>query len=279
MKKKILTVWIIEEFLKGKYYNMAYVYRHIRLDKNVPFYIGISGEDDYNRAHRTRRNTLWKRIANKTKYEVEIIMEGLTWGQACEKEKELIKLYGRVDLETGTLANLTDGGEGVENISPMSKQKISEKNKGKPSWIKGKKDPAAALKRTGVNHTTYQGEVCCYNPKLELIHTFPCLRDAATFFSSPRTNEIVRVIKGERRLHKGHIFKYKHDLNWRDLPEYKEPIIPLENKPKKVINSDTGEVFENMLLAAKAYGIPHRNLARYMNGTRKNVTPFREFVI
>ena len=26
---------------------MAYIYRHIRLDKNVPFYIGISEKDIY----------------------------------------------------------------------------------------------------------------------------------------------------------------------------------------------------------------------------------------
>jgi hypothetical protein len=42
---------------------MAYVYRHIRLDKNEPFYIGI-GKDDYSsfkRAYHTgnKRNKIW----------------------------------------------------------------------------------------------------------------------------------------------------------------------------------------------------------------------------
>lgn len=41
---------------------MAYLYRHIRLDKNQPFYIGISNvDDDYKRAYkRSCRNKYWK---------------------------------------------------------------------------------------------------------------------------------------------------------------------------------------------------------------------------
>ena len=96
---------------------MAYVYRHIRLDKNEPFYIGISNVDDeYKRAYRkTCRNKHWTNIVKSCKYEVEILMENLTIEEVKEKEKEFIKLYGRVDLKTGTLVNLTDGGDGVLN--------------------------------------------------------------------------------------------------------------------------------------------------------------------
>lgn len=111
---------------------MAYVYRHIRLDKNEPFYIGIGTSKYYNRAYRTKnRSNLWTRIANKTNYEIEILFDNLTWEQACEKEKEFIKLYGRIDLKTGCLANLTDGGDGAINaiISKEHRQKISESNR------------------------------------------------------------------------------------------------------------------------------------------------------
>jgi hypothetical protein len=109
---------------------MAILYRHIRLDKNVPFYIGIGKRESraYSRAY---RNTHWKGIVNKYGYEVEIIMTGLTLEEAYEKEREFIKLYGRADLGQGTLCNLTDGGEGFINLSPEAKERIRLASKNK----------------------------------------------------------------------------------------------------------------------------------------------------
>ncbi len=94
---------------------MAYMYRHIRLDKNEPFYIGISKkEDKYRRSHHKEdRNNLWKKIVQKTEYRVEIIFENDDIEFIKQKEMEFIALYGRINLGTGTLANLTDGGDGV----------------------------------------------------------------------------------------------------------------------------------------------------------------------
>ncbi len=113
---------------------MAYLYRHIRLDKNEPFYIGISNDRNYNRAYsKQKRNKIWNRIVSKTEYEVEILMDNLTYDEVKKKEVEFIKLYGRINLNNGTLANLTDGGDGAigalrdENF----KKKISNFRKGK----------------------------------------------------------------------------------------------------------------------------------------------------
>jgi hypothetical protein len=91
---------------------MAIVYRHIRLDKNEVFYIGI-GKDE-NRAYEKRRSRSdwWKSVINMTDYRVDILFDELTWEEACEKEIEFIKLYGRKDLGLGSLVNLTDGGDG-----------------------------------------------------------------------------------------------------------------------------------------------------------------------
>jgi len=95
---------------------MYVVYRHIRLDKNQPFYIGIGNEKRAYSKH--GRSNFWKRIVEKTDYEVEILFENLTSEQAKEKEIEFIKLYGRVDNKTGILCNMTDGGDGIINPSP-----------------------------------------------------------------------------------------------------------------------------------------------------------------
>lgn len=96
---------------------MAYLYRHIRLDKNEPFYVGIGKDSTYERAHSNlSRNKHWHNISKKG-YEVDILLEDLTWEQACGKEKEFIELYGRKDLNTGCLVNMTNGGDGLINPS------------------------------------------------------------------------------------------------------------------------------------------------------------------
>lgn len=115
---------------------MAYVYRHIRLDKNEPFYIGIGTDDKYYRAYsKSRRNQIWKRIVGKTEYRVEIILDEVTLGEAYSKEIEFISIYGRIDLMTGTLSNLTNGGDGSngskrtkESRERISQSKIGVKN-------------------------------------------------------------------------------------------------------------------------------------------------------
>jgi hypothetical protein len=74
---------------------MAYFYRHIRLDKNEPFYIGIGkSESDFNRAYSHKnRKVYWNNIVNVTKHRVEIMLQDITWHEACEKEIEFIDLY------------------------------------------------------------------------------------------------------------------------------------------------------------------------------------------
>jgi hypothetical protein len=110
---------------------MAVVYRHIRLDKNEVFYVGIGKTEA--RPHSVNdRNRYWKNITNKTDYRVDILFDDLTWNEACEKEIEFIELYGRKDLGKGTLVNLTNGGDG----SNGAKRNYTDEN---PSPIKGRK--------------------------------------------------------------------------------------------------------------------------------------------
>lgn len=113
---------------------MAYVYRHIRIDKNEPFYIGIGSDMTYKRAReKSRRSNLWNKIIAKSDYDVEILLDDITFEEAKNKEIEFIKLYGRIDLGNGTLANLTDGGDGTPNriFTPEHKRKLSLSQIGK----------------------------------------------------------------------------------------------------------------------------------------------------
>ena len=111
---------------------MTYVYRHIRVDKNEPFYIGIGTDTNYQRAYsKSSRNIFWQRVVNVTDYEVEIIMDNLTKEIAKQKEIEFIFLYGKKINKTGTLVNISDGGEGNAGgkHTEEAKKKIGEANK------------------------------------------------------------------------------------------------------------------------------------------------------
>lgn len=100
-----------------------YLYRHIRLDTGEPFYVGVGTknkrrhnniEAEYHRAYvKTGKKQIWKNIVNKTDYEVEILLESDDYDFIKQKEIEFVALYGRINLNTGILANLTDGGEGT----------------------------------------------------------------------------------------------------------------------------------------------------------------------
>jgi hypothetical protein len=117
---------------------MPYVYRHIRLDTNQVFYIGIGSAPYYKRAVSKRdRNIYWKRIVNKTDYKIEILFDEISIEEARIKEIEFIALYGRHNLGLGTLCNLTDGGEGNFGviISDETKQKMSKSQMGNTKYL------------------------------------------------------------------------------------------------------------------------------------------------
>jgi hypothetical protein len=110
---------------------MAYVYRHIRLDKNEPFYIGVGSDNSYKRSRQKYgRSKHWADIA-KNGYEIDIIIDDVSYEYALIKETEFIKLYGRKDIGFGTLCNFTDGGEGFVGgkLSEEAKKLISIKSK------------------------------------------------------------------------------------------------------------------------------------------------------
>ena len=147
---------------------MAVLYRHIRLDKNEPFYIGI-GKNIKRAYSKFQRSKHWKSIVSNTEYEVEIIFYDLSWKEAQEKEKEFIKFYGRKE-NGGCLINKTNGGDGVcglvlseEQIKKRGlaiksswtnerKKEYSEKMKGDKNNYYGKKHTEEIRKKMSLNN-------------------------------------------------------------------------------------------------------------------------------
>lgn len=108
--------------------NNFYIYRHIRLDTNAPFYIGKGVN---NRASVVLgRNKYWTNIVNKYGFKSEIMIDNLTEEEALQKEQYFIKLYKDINL---CEANITLGGEGVTGLqhSDKTKAKIAESMRGR----------------------------------------------------------------------------------------------------------------------------------------------------
>jgi hypothetical protein len=102
---------------------MKVVYKHIRLDTNKVFYIGMGNEK---RPYSKRRNNHWQNVVNKTDYIVEVVAENLSLEEACELEKTLISKYGIENL-----TNINCGGEGQFNPDDETRYKIGSGKRGK----------------------------------------------------------------------------------------------------------------------------------------------------
>lgn len=105
--------FIKETELQGKHY----LYIHKRNDTNNVFYVGIgtkySHNKDYSRAKTIKgRNKIWQSIIKKTDYSILIKLETDDYSIVKDEEINLIKIYGQIINNTGTLANITKGGDG-----------------------------------------------------------------------------------------------------------------------------------------------------------------------
>ena len=123
------------------------LYRHIKPNGQT-FYIGVG--NNIRPYTKSDRNNFWWKVVKKYGYEIQILKRNLTKEEAYELEVILISWYGRRDLGLGYLVNLTDGGDGSNNVvvseetreklriarlghtlSEETKLKISNSHKGK----------------------------------------------------------------------------------------------------------------------------------------------------
>lgn len=122
-----------------------YIYFYLRTD-GTPYYVGKgTGKRAWNKQHNINLPT------NKS---LIIIAEtNLTEIGALALERRYISWYGRKDIGTGILRNMTDGGEGTSGFKHSTNTKIlmSIAKKGKSQSIEHAKSAATA--RIGIKHS------------------------------------------------------------------------------------------------------------------------------
>jgi len=108
-----------------------YLYVHYRQDKSEAFYIGIGTKyrkKDYDRAMcYKKRSGFWKKVCNKTRYNVMIISESDDKQEIINQEVNYIKLLGKKKDKKGTLVNITDGGEGMTGHKTIWTEEMKNK--------------------------------------------------------------------------------------------------------------------------------------------------------
>jgi len=175
---------------------VAVLYKHLRIDTGEVFYIGI-GKSAKRAYSKRQRSKPWKDLIKNHSYTVEILAENLTWQQACEEERRLIRDYGRRDLGLGSLVNMTNGGDGVESLSAETLKLIGSKIKGRIGTFTGKTHSEESKRK---NRDAHLGKKYSDETNAKKVHrgsnngnarkvydsktnrVFPTVREAAIFY-------------------------------------------------------------------------------------------------
>jgi len=198
----------------GKYY----LYRHIRLDKNEPFYIGIGKiykkylSEHYGNGQRykrawdfAQRSDLWKKVFSKCNknIRVEILFESSDRNFIKQKEIEFVSLYGRINLKTGILTNLTPGGDcGSESL-------FSEERRERLRQIGKNKRPSDKFFEEAKKATIVK--VYQYNLEGNFIKEWTNASEAALSLNKKLGAAIIENCSRKRKSAYGFIWRYKEN--------------------------------------------------------------------
>ena len=144
---------LIRRLIRGKWLSLMdnfYTYAYLREDR-TPYYIG-KGKN--NRAYFTYNRNIQ---VPKDKDRILFLKQNLTEEDAFKHEKYMIAILGRMDLGTGILRNLTEGGEGTSGVvrSEETRKKMSDGQLGEKNHNYGK--PRSEETRKKISEST-QGE-------------------------------------------------------------------------------------------------------------------------
>lgn len=219
------------------------LYQHLKPNGEI-FYIGI-GKCEKRAYNKFNRNKYWKNIVNKYGYNVEILYDNLTIKEAKQLEIYLIKYYGRKDLKTGNLVNMTSGGEGTYGRITSKESNIKRSNS-----MKGRIFSKEHRLKLSLSN---KGKTVSEETKLKM--------------KKSRKN-----ISEETRL-KMSLFQRNRIYTEKDKKFLSDQTKRLFSK--KIINILTGEIFDSILLTALSINMKRTTLNSQLLGVNKNKTNFK----
>jgi hypothetical protein len=224
------------------------VYRHITIEGNLVFYVGIGSRQ---RAFsKFSRSKAWRDFTSSHEYYVDIVAEGLEWKDACDLEVFLISIYGRSDKGAGILLNMSDGGEGNNGYIPSEVNKkqhsVRMKGSGNPNFRKKMSDDQKQkISKTRKENRIGVGE---NNPMFGKTGSMKGRfgKDSPMFgkITSAKTSELIR-----NKLKGGNCYC-----------------------AKLVLCTETGIFYDCIKDAAKSMCISYNSLKAMLSGRYKNVT-------
>lgn len=209
-----------------------YVYGYSDPTSPYPyFYIGKGKDDRYLEHfqwHLLKQNThFYNRLRSLLLKNVipivTFLKSNLTEKQALSFEIEMIIKYGRLDLGTGCLCNLTEGGDGTSGSihSDETKEKIRKKRALQfISWLDGDHKVAisnSVSKHVQTSEARKQARVAALADRGRRIHainlltneivmTFDCIRDVVK--KGFQRSNVQKVLAGSRQHANGYGWRY-----------------------------------------------------------------------
>lgn len=250
--------------------NKFYVYAHYD-DSGKVFYVG---KGHGKRSHSLRRSLYWKRYATKHGLHVKIWAENLTEEQAFTMEKDWIKVYGRRDLGTGCLVNLTDGGEGGRGkiISAKTRALVSKANKGsiaisnssKAYWADPEHRKMRIEKlRKGHNESGYNHGKPVFCPQTARVYSSCC---AAANTLNVNAANVSAIATGKCRQVKGYFFTY--DIP-NPLPIEQEPLLTAKTTSKLIYCRENKTLYFSVRHAADSLNLDAKGVSAVALGKTK----------
>ncbi|MFZ9354405.1 MAG: NUMOD3 domain-containing DNA-binding protein [Candidatus Nanopelagicales bacterium] len=280
--------------------NRFYTYAYLREDK-TPYYIG---KGQGNRAYFKYQK---KVKPPKNKFQIIFLKQNLTEQEAFKHEKYMIAVFGRKDLGTGILRNLTDGGEGIcgfrhnEEIkkkmsknrrgknnpfygkthSQETKEGISRRNRGMVSSFLGKKHLEETKKKLSeLNKGKFSGDK---NPMFGKSHSLEAKNKISEAnLGKKRTEEqrkrMSENIRGKNNPFYGKTHSQETKERLRELnigkvcpEEIKKKISSAHNKLLR-FKSPSGDIIEEMTTLrkfCKKYNLPRNGMSKVMKGEQQ----------
>jgi len=288
MKNKSYVYVYLDPRKSGKFIYEEYEFDH------EPFYIGKgSGKRCYN--HITRmlekrynpiKGNKISRIQKECLKDPIIIKfkDGLSHKDAYLLEEDMIKTIGRIDKNTGPLTNLTDGGDGVSNVSDKTKQKLREwvrtdgyKEKIRQSML-GKKLPKETvdkIKETKIKNGTWDSPVGNEYSAKDFVIVTPTndvlyINNLKKFCKNHylKYNMMRRVVDGYRNHHKG--YKVSSIITDEEIEKMKNIKI-LRNTTGYYLISPDGKKYKcyNLKEFCKEHNLSRTNICKAYRNNKK----------